>query len=46
MNAKATKSTDAQIDGADAEISAASYWLLKDGKCPKLSKYSEGGIKY
>jgi len=46
MNAKATKSTDAQSNGADTESSATSYWLLKDGKCPKLSKYSEGGIKY
>lgn len=46
MNAKATKSTDVQSDGADTEISATSYWLLKDSKCPKLSKYSEGGIKY
>jgi hypothetical protein len=46
MNAKATKPNNAQAEGADNEIAKTSYWLLKDGKCKKLSKYSEGGIKY
>lgn len=46
MNAKATKSNNAQAEGADHEIAKTPYWLLKDGKCKKLGKHSEGGIKY
>jgi hypothetical protein len=48
MNAKATNPNSEsaeQVAGAAESISVP-YWLLKEGRCKKLGKHAEGGIKY
>jgi hypothetical protein len=48
MNVKATKpnsDSSEQVAGAADSISVL-YWLLKEGRCKKLGKHAEGGIKY
>ncbi|OHV95521.1 hypothetical protein AKG95_20480 [Janthinobacterium lividum] len=51
MNAKATKPNTDQTahvasSAATNENNNVPYWLLKEAKCKKLDKHSEGGIKY
>lgn len=48
MNAKVTKPNNnaEQSAPAAADNTSIPYWLLKDGKCKKLGKHAEGGIKY
>lgn len=46
MNAKATKTTTEDAQATNEEVTKVPYWLLKDAKCKKLGKQSEGGIKY
>lgn len=46
MNAKSTKTNSEDVPAISEEVAKVPYWLLKDGKCKKLGKQSEGGIKY
>ncbi|CAN7473678.1 hypothetical protein LJR289_003145 [Pseudoduganella sp. LjRoot289] len=46
MNAKSAKTNSEDVQAISEEVAKVPYWLLKDGKCRKLGKQSEGGIKY
>jgi hypothetical protein len=47
MNAKVTKpDNDSNEPNAAEDGISLPYWLLKEGRCKKLGKHAEGGIKY